>query len=150
MYVVIIKVVSIYIMKRALSHSIGSNAQTVASFVNALQITVFNIIYSYIATALTDRENHRTDTEYEDSMISKLFLFQVIITVCLLHVFHVHMFIYISSNVFILFIRTFSPFVFSLSTPIPLSFTSHLLHNIFLHLGMHKLTSREIVVQLIV
>lgn len=76
------QVVSIYIMRRALSYSIGSNAQTVASSVNAIQITIFNIIYSYIATALTDRENHRTDTEYEDSMISKLFLFQV--TTCTL------------------------------------------------------------------
>jgi hypothetical protein len=78
--VVVGVVISIYIMRRALSYSIGSDAQTVASITNAIQITIFNIIYSYIANALTDRENHRTDTEFEDSMVSKLFLFQVTFT----------------------------------------------------------------------
>ncbi|CAE7679401.1 Ano4, partial [Symbiodinium microadriaticum] len=39
---------------------------------------VFNFIYSKVADILTARENHRTDTEFEDSMISKLFLFQFV------------------------------------------------------------------------
>jgi hypothetical protein len=34
-----------------------------------------NIVYGAVADHLTDRENHRTDTEYEDSLIAKLFMF---------------------------------------------------------------------------
>ena len=37
-----------------------------------------NIIYGGIAIRLTDYENHRTDTEYEDSLISKTFVFQFV------------------------------------------------------------------------
>eukprot|EP00604_Paraphysomonas_vestita_P001703 CAMPEP_0174817746 /NCGR_PEP_ID=MMETSP1107-20130205/254_1 /TAXON_ID=36770 /ORGANISM="Paraphysomonas vestita, Strain GFlagA" /LENGTH=652 /DNA_ID=CAMNT_0016028733 /DNA_START=1071 /DNA_END=3029 /DNA_ORIENTATION=+ len=76
--VVIGAVTSIYIIKRALAEPLGSNAQTVASILNSVQISVFNLIYSFVADKLTERENHRTDTEYEDSMISKLFLFQFV------------------------------------------------------------------------
>jgi len=76
--VVIGAVVSIYIMRRALSKPLGSNAQTVASIANSVQISIFNAIYSLVADWLTTRENHRTDTEFEDSMISKLFLFQFV------------------------------------------------------------------------
>jgi hypothetical protein len=71
------KVSSIYLVKRALAQPLGSYAQIFASMVNSIQIGVFNIIANSIAERLTERENHRTDTEYEDSMISKLFFFQV-------------------------------------------------------------------------
>lgn len=37
-----------------------------------------NAVYSDMAISLTDRENHRTDTEYEDSLIAKLFAFQFV------------------------------------------------------------------------
>jgi hypothetical protein len=73
----IFQVTSIYLIKRALAEPLGSNAQTLASILNSIQISVFNLIYSLVADKLTERENHRTDTEYEDAMISKLFLFQV-------------------------------------------------------------------------
>jgi hypothetical protein len=72
-----LQVTSIYLIKRALAEPLGSNAQTLASILNSIQISVFNLIYSLVADKLTERENHRTDTEYEDAMISKLFLFQV-------------------------------------------------------------------------
>eukprot|EP01031_Cornospumella_fuschlensis_P027354 gene27354-33040_t len=72
-------VVSIYILRYALSSDIGdSNAQTVASICNALQIQIVNYIYSIVANALSERENHRTDTQYEDSMIAKIFIFQFV------------------------------------------------------------------------
>lgn len=35
-------------------------------------------MYGELATALTNRENHRTDTEYEDSLIAKIFVFQFV------------------------------------------------------------------------
>jgi len=43
-----------------------------------VQITLFNIVYAARAIQLTDNENHRTDTLYEDALIVKLFVFQFI------------------------------------------------------------------------
>ena len=57
-------VVSIYVIRFTISGSVGaSNAQLVASISNAVQIQVMNFIYSFIANALSENENHRTDTE---------------------------------------------------------------------------------------
>lgn len=72
-------VVSIYVLRYAVSPDVGdSNAQTIASIANALQIQIINYIYSFVANALAERENHRTNTEFEDSMITKIFLFQFV------------------------------------------------------------------------
>jgi hypothetical protein len=49
-----------------------------ASVLNTVSITVFNSIYQIVAVKLTDSENHRTDTLYEDSLSVKLFVFQFI------------------------------------------------------------------------
>jgi hypothetical protein len=57
-------VVSIYIIRYAISPDVGdSNAQTIASIANAVQISLVNYIYSFVANALSERENHRTNTE---------------------------------------------------------------------------------------
>lgn len=48
---------------------------TCASVLNTVQIMIFKYIYGFISTALNDMENHRTQTEFEDSMISKLTIF---------------------------------------------------------------------------
>lgn len=45
---------------------------------NAVIIQVLNIIYGRVAIKLNDYENHRTDTRYEDELIAKIFVFQVI------------------------------------------------------------------------
>jgi hypothetical protein len=39
---------------------------------------VANAIYSFLAMELTKRENHRTDTQHEDSLIAKIFVFQFV------------------------------------------------------------------------
>ncbi|KAL3671142.1 hypothetical protein V7S43_004323 [Phytophthora oleae] len=49
-----------------------------ASTVNAIQIMVMNNVYSTVAAKLNHFENHRTDTEYEDHLIGKTFLFQFV------------------------------------------------------------------------
>eukprot|EP00644_Phytophthora_capsici_P014584 jgi/Phyca11/536486/estExt2_fgenesh1_pg.C_PHYCAscaffold_540035 len=49
-----------------------------ASTVNAIQIMIMNNVYSSIAEKLNHFENHRTDTEYEDHLIGKTFLFQFV------------------------------------------------------------------------
>lgn len=57
-------VASIYVIRSALTGSLGaSNAQTIASVANAVQIQVLNYVYSFLANALSERENHRTATQ---------------------------------------------------------------------------------------
>lgn len=57
------------------SKSAGNTGVSIAS---AVQILALNYIYSGMAISLTDAENHRTDTEYDDSLIAKLFAFSFI------------------------------------------------------------------------
>jgi hypothetical protein len=78
-FLVIGVVVAIYVLRFALEPSIGvSSAQSVASVLNSVQIQVLNYFYLWIVTELSERENHRTETEFEDSMITKVFLFQFV------------------------------------------------------------------------
>jgi hypothetical protein len=53
-------------------------ATTIPSIINAVQIIVFNMIYSTLAYKMTNFENHRTQTSYENSLILKTFCFQFI------------------------------------------------------------------------
>lgn len=71
---------SIFVLKLVLAGipSTSSSAAIIASLANAVQIQVMNIIYGGVAVRLTDYENHRTDTEYEDSLIGKTFVFQFV------------------------------------------------------------------------
>jgi len=55
-----------------------NNQATAASFLNAIQIQIFDYLYSELAVWLTNRECPRTDTRYEDSLIAKLFIFKFI------------------------------------------------------------------------
>lgn len=57
------------------SEELAVAASTVASIMTSLQILFYGAIYDQISGYLTDRENHRTHTEHEDSMIAKNFLF---------------------------------------------------------------------------
>jgi hypothetical protein len=50
----------------------------VLSIANAVQIQIFNFIYSKLAVKLTDLENHRTQSEYESSLILKTYGFQFV------------------------------------------------------------------------
>jgi len=46
-----------------------------ADIINALSIMVLDALYKKFAVYMTNFENHRTDTQYEDSIILKLFVF---------------------------------------------------------------------------
>ena len=48
------------------------------SVANAVTIIVYNNIYGMIADCLVCWENHRTETEFQDSLIIKIFLFQFV------------------------------------------------------------------------
>lgn len=50
----------------------------ITALINAVQIQVLNAIYNTIAIRLTEYENHRTNTEYEDALIAKTFIFQFV------------------------------------------------------------------------
>ena len=79
----------IYILRRAIASS-GDKEGKVGSFdgdtlsglvagvLNSLQIYVLNVVYLRIVQIMTDQENCRTDTAYEDSLIAKLFVFQFV------------------------------------------------------------------------
>jgi hypothetical protein len=57
----------------------GFNATSIIiSIINAVTIAVLNILYGMVVYQLNDYENHRTDTDYEDSLVSKIFVFQVV------------------------------------------------------------------------
>jgi hypothetical protein len=47
-----------------------------AGVLSAVAIVILGTIYKKIAIMLTDWENHRTDIDYEDALISKTFIFE--------------------------------------------------------------------------
>lgn len=53
-------------------------ASVIASILLSVQIQILNYFFGEIALQLNNQENHRTDTEYEDSLISKTFAFQFV------------------------------------------------------------------------
>ena len=73
-------VASIYVLRFQLErHGNGKYyASTVASILNSIQIIVLNMLYRSVVTFLNNQENHRTDTQYEDSLIIKMFFFSFI------------------------------------------------------------------------
>jgi len=78
--VVVGVVASIFVLKYFMVFKWGMAdiGSIVASLANAVQIQVMNIVYGGLALKLNDYENHRTDTEYEDSLIAKTFVFQFV------------------------------------------------------------------------
>jgi anoctamin-10/anoctamin-7 len=52
--------------------------KVIGGILNSLQIQIFNQIYGRIVYALNEYENHRTDTEYENALIAKSFLFKFV------------------------------------------------------------------------
>jgi hypothetical protein len=72
----------VFFVKYEMVHSSDPNTQAaagiVASILNAAQIQILNALYSEYAVQLNEQENPRTDTEYEDSLITKLFAFQFV------------------------------------------------------------------------
>ncbi len=59
---------------------LGINFATICiSLLNAVVIAVLNLIYAqFIAVKFNNYENWRTDTEYEDNLVIKVFIFQLV------------------------------------------------------------------------
>ncbi|XP_038055493.1 anoctamin-4-like isoform X2 [Patiria miniata] len=49
-----------------------------ATLLNSISIMILGRVYDYIAYKLTDWENHRTQSQYDDALILKLFAFQFV------------------------------------------------------------------------
>ena len=67
-----------FVMITSDDESVASMAGTVSSIANALLIQTLNTLYHDYAVELNERENHRTETEYENSLIIKLFCFNFV------------------------------------------------------------------------
>lgn len=50
----------------------------IAATINVVQITIMTKIYGVVSIFLNDQENHRTDIEYENSLIVKTVIFQFV------------------------------------------------------------------------
>ena len=50
----------------------------IGSLINVLSINAFSLIYDQVAVKLNNWENHRTNTQYEDALITKTFVFEMI------------------------------------------------------------------------
>lgn len=55
-----------------------NDGNTFVSILSAVQIIILNYLYQDRAIDLTNMENHRTDTEYDDALIGKLFAFSFV------------------------------------------------------------------------
>ena len=67
-------VIRVLLQTNSVSNSRG--AGIAAALLISGQIFFMNYLFGDIAIRLNNHENHRTDTEYEDALISKTFLFQ--------------------------------------------------------------------------
>lgn len=77
-FVACIFVMKFYMVIESEDGTVNSLGSPLSSVANAVQIQVLNYFYSELAIWLTNRENHRTNTEYEDALIVKLFAFQFV------------------------------------------------------------------------
>jgi len=73
---VISTVSAIFIYKS--EHKGVDNINTYCSLLNTVQIKIFNFVYSTLAVWSNNWENHRTQSDFDDALAFKLFLFQFV------------------------------------------------------------------------
>jgi hypothetical protein len=78
--VVVMSVIGIMVYKLNISRNPNPEAWVLASagVINAVVIGVLNVLYGFLAKGLNEWENHRTQTDYDDQLIAKTFMFQFI------------------------------------------------------------------------
>lgn len=74
MLVIGVIAVTFYFKFWMITHNMADYS-VIADLMNALTIAVLDVVYKDVAMAMTSYENHRTQTSFNDSMITKLFLF---------------------------------------------------------------------------
>jgi len=76
--VLFVLLISFYVMRLVLTKMAPTIGSIGASVVQSGCIVLFNWVYCKIAVCMVDYENHRTDHEWEDALISRVFVFQFI------------------------------------------------------------------------
>jgi len=71
-------VVAVVVLRYYVSKYDIDYGSTYVSVANALVIMIFNNIYGVIAEHMNEWENYKTDTEYENALIIKVFLFRFV------------------------------------------------------------------------
>jgi len=74
MTIVVITLIGIITFRN--STHIGENG-IIAGVLSGLSIPIYNIIYDRIAIALTDMENHKTESDYLNQLTIKTFFFPI-------------------------------------------------------------------------
>ena len=67
---------AIMFLRWTLKEIISNNGLLVAGAINAIQIRVLNLLYDRLAILLNDWENHETETQYNDRLAVKVFVFR--------------------------------------------------------------------------
>lgn len=78
MGLVVSAIFGIFVYRAILIAAGDTYGPTVCAALNAIQIKAFNIGYDMLAVKLNNWENYRTETDYEDALVLKLFAYQFI------------------------------------------------------------------------
>ncbi|XP_062585164.1 anoctamin-7-like, partial [Saccostrea cucullata] len=57
---------------------VRNNSSIISAVLNAVCILILGKIYEILAFKLTEWENHRTQTRYDDALVTKMFAFQFV------------------------------------------------------------------------
>jgi len=68
----------VILIKQKMKDKFGAMGGSVGGGVNAVTVLILNSVYNGIAYHWTNHENHQTKTQYDDSLIVKLFLFEFV------------------------------------------------------------------------
>jgi len=74
--VVVLSVVGIFILRKFLTEWNSQFGSYLTAVINAVQIHILNYVYRRISVILNDYENHRTESQYENALIAKNFVFK--------------------------------------------------------------------------
>lgn len=73
-----IVIIAVFAKQEIISQRAPLLTTATASVINLIAILILNLIYKKLACALTNLEQHRTQTEWEDGFTLKMFLFQFV------------------------------------------------------------------------
>lgn len=76
--VVCVVTISLLVFRLILVKAFSFGGGILAGVANAMSIVILDKLYKEVAIKLTEWENHRTSTQFEDKLIQKLFIFQFI------------------------------------------------------------------------
>jgi len=75
---VIMSMIGVITFRIIMEQAGGTRNSVIPSIVSTVIIYIFGAIYNAMAYRLTDMENHRTQTQYNDALINKLFTFSFV------------------------------------------------------------------------